>query len=91
VSPIYADLRGLPPIYIQAGEAEVLYDSIRSFADCAQKQGADVLLETWPDMNHEFQVFGRLAPQSVEALRRIGEVIDDRLARVEQITERSLG
>jgi acetyl esterase/lipase len=75
VSPIYADLRGLPPIYIQAGGAEILYDSIQAFADCARKQGANVVRETWPTMNHDFQMFGYHAPQSKEALRRIGEVV----------------
>jgi epsilon-lactone hydrolase len=76
ISPVGADLRGLPPIYIQAGSAEILYDSIRAFADRARSQGADVVLETWKDMNHDFQMFGPDAPQSAEALRRIGEVID---------------
>lgn len=76
VSPLWADLRGLPPIYIQAGRAEILYPSIQAFADRAQKQGADVVLETWEDMPHDFQIFGLDSPQSAEALRRIGQVID---------------
>jgi len=79
VSPLWADLRGLPPIYIQAGRAEILYDSIQAFADCAQKRGADVVLETWKNMTHDFQMFGLDAPQSAEALRRIGQVIDVRV------------
>jgi monoterpene epsilon-lactone hydrolase len=79
VSPLWADLRGLPPIYIQAGRAEILYDSIQAFADRAQKQGADIVLETWEDMNHDFQMFGLDSPQSAEALRRIGQVIDVRV------------
>ena len=79
VSPLWADLRGLPPIYIQAGRAEILYDSIQAFADRAQKQGADVVLETWEDMNHDFQMFGFDSPQSADALRRIGQVIDVRV------------
>ena len=33
--------------------AEILYDSIQAFADRAQSQGADVVLETWEDMNHD--------------------------------------
>ena len=81
VSPLWADLHGLPPIYIQAGRAEVLYDSIQAFADRARSQGADVLLESWEDMNHNFQIFGPDAPQSVDALRRIGEVMDARVRR----------
>jgi epsilon-lactone hydrolase len=79
VSPVRADLSGLPPIYIQAGRAEILYDSIHAFADCAKKQGADVVLETWEDMNHVFQMFGLDSPQSAEALRMIGQVINERV------------
>jgi len=79
VSPLRADLCGLPPIYIQAGRSEILYDSIQAFADRARSQGADVVLDTWEDMNHVFQMFGPDVPQSAEALRRIGEVIDVRV------------
>jgi epsilon-lactone hydrolase len=79
VSPLWADLRGLPPIYIQAGRAEILYASIQAFADRAQKQGADVVLETWENMTHDFQMFGLDSPQSAEALRRIGQVIEVRV------------
>jgi epsilon-lactone hydrolase len=81
VSPLYADLRGLPPIYMQAGRAEILYDSIQAFAEHGRNQGADVVLESWPDMNHVFQMFGFDAPQSTEALKRIGEVMDFRVRR----------
>jgi len=81
VSPLWADLRGLPPIYIQAGRVEILYPSIQVFADRAQQQGADVVLETWENMNHDFQMFGLDSPQSAEALRRIGQVIDVRVRR----------
>jgi len=76
VSPAYADWRDMPPIYIQAGRAEILFDSIVAFASRAKSQGADVVLESWADMNHDFQMFGYRAPQSADALRRLGEVID---------------
>ena len=79
VSPLWADLSGLPPVYIQAGRTEILYDSIRAFADRAQKQGADIVLQTWEGMNHDFQMFGLDCPQSAEALQRIGQVIDVRV------------
>ena len=79
ISPMWADLRGLPPIYIQAGECEILFDSIRAFADRARQQGADVTLESWQDMNHVFQIFGMESPQSIEALRRMREMIESRV------------
>ena len=87
VSPRWADLRGLPPIYIQAGRAEILYDSIQAFADRAKSEGADVVLESWEDMNHIFQIFGRHVSQSAQALQRLGEVID---ARVRERKERKI-
>ena len=80
VSPVLADLRGLPPIYLQAGRAELLYDSIQLFVEHARAQGADVVFDTWEDMNHDFQIFGSDAPQSSAALRKIGDVINARLA-----------
>lgn len=83
VSPINADLHGLPPIYIQAGRAEILYDSIEAFAAKAREQGADLTLEAWDNMTHVFQMFGYISPQSVAALGRLREVVDARLARSE--------
>ena len=44
-SPLYADLRGLPPILIQAGDAEILRDDSLRFAAAAQAVGVDVTLE----------------------------------------------
>lgn len=78
-SPILADLHGLPPIYMQAGRAEILYPSIQIFADRAKEQGADVILDTWDEMTHDFQLFGPACPQSAPALQRIGDMIDRRV------------
>jgi monoterpene epsilon-lactone hydrolase len=77
VSPVHADLRGLPPIYIQAGGAEILVDMIRAFAEQAKQQGAQVWLEVWENMTHDFQAFGDLTTESQEALHRIGQVIKE--------------
>lgn len=90
VSPVNADLQGLPPIYIQAGGAEILLASIQQFVTEGKRQGADISLEIWPDMNHDFQAFGYDVPQSREALRRIGEVIAKRLSMVTQKTSSTL-
>jgi acetyl esterase/lipase len=68
----------LPPLYIQAGGAEILLPSIESFVAQAKRQGADVSLDVWPEMNHDFQAFGYDVPQSAEALHRISEVIAGR-------------
>jgi acetyl esterase/lipase len=80
ISPVTADLTGLPPIYIQAGGAEMLLAGIEEFARQAERQGCDLLLETWPEMNHDFQLFAPDVPQSTAALKRMVEVITSRLA-----------
>jgi epsilon-lactone hydrolase len=79
VSPINADLRDLPPIYIQEGDAEILYDMIHAFSEKAKSQGAAITLDVWPHMNHDFQAFGDMLPESKEALKRIGQVIKEHI------------
>ncbi|MCX7168904.1 MAG: alpha/beta hydrolase, partial [Proteobacteria bacterium] len=79
ISPIHADLSGLAPIYIQAGSAEILHDMIREFENRAREQHADVTVEVWQNMNHDFQAFGDAILESKHALQRIGEVIERHL------------
>jgi epsilon-lactone hydrolase len=88
VSPIHADLRGRPPLYIQAGCAEILIDMIRDFTSIAHEQGAQVELEVWEQMNHDFQAYGTAMPQSAQALRRLGQVIDTALSVSPPVTTR---
>lgn len=81
VSPARADLRGLPPIYVQAGEAEILYDMLVAFAQRGREQGADVRLDVWPGMTHDFQSLGDLIPESRDALTRIRRFSAEQIAR----------
>lgn len=75
ISPLYADLRGLPPIYLQAGERESFIDMIRDYYDRGKAQGADITLEVWEGMNHVFQGYGDLVPESKEAMGRIATIV----------------
>ncbi|HZU86424.1 MAG TPA: alpha/beta hydrolase fold domain-containing protein [Anaerolineaceae bacterium] len=80
ISPTFAkDLKGLPPILIQSGKDEILYDSIVEFSSRAKAQGAEVLLEIYPEMPHDFQSFADLMPQSAQALQRIRREVWRRL------------
>lgn len=71
LSPIAQDYRGLAPLYLQAGGREMLCDTIRDFAATQAERGADVLLDLWPDMPHDFQAFDTLKASSTDALSRI--------------------
>ncbi len=52
LTPLFADLHGLPPILIQVGEDELLLDDSIRFSDCAKTAGVNVALEIWPHMWH---------------------------------------
>jgi acetyl esterase/lipase len=72
VSPLYADLKGLPPTLIQVGDAEVLLDDSIRFADRAKKAGVDITLDIWKDMPHVFQAGASLAPEGQQAIDKMG-------------------
>ena len=74
-SPLYADLTGLPPLLIQVGTAEVLFDDATRLADHAQAAGVDVTLEPWEDMIHMWHMFAAILPEGQQAINRIGEFI----------------
>jgi len=76
ISPLNADLHGFPPIYIQAGDADIFFDMIRQFNDAAHKQEANVSLEVWEHMNHKFQAYGDQTRQSKLALAHIQKTIE---------------
>ena len=78
-APLYADLAGLPPLLIQVGEAETLYDDAVRLAERARKSGVDVTLEPWADMIHVWQLFAPVLPEAREALAAAGRFIAARL------------
>jgi acetyl esterase/lipase len=71
-SPLYADLHGLPPILIQAGDAELILDDATRFATRARAAGVDVTLDIWDEMPHVFQAFVGLLPEADQAVAQIG-------------------
>jgi monoterpene epsilon-lactone hydrolase len=76
LSPSGQDYRGLAPIYLQAGGKEILVDMIRDFARQAEHQGAQVRLDVWAHMTHEFHGYGNTLPQSAQAISRLRSAMD---------------
>jgi len=74
-SPIYADLSGLPPLLIQVGTAEVLYDDAARLAEKAKEAGVPVVFEPWEDMVHMWHSFASMLPEGQQAIERIGEFV----------------
>ena len=79
VSPLYADLRGLPPLLIQVGDRETVLDDSVMFADLAGVAGVDVSLEVWDGMIHVFQMFGAELPEAHQAIVSIADFLNRHL------------
>jgi epsilon-lactone hydrolase len=69
-SPLYADLAGLPPLLIHAGDRETVRDDATMLAEKAKAAGVDVELKVWDGMIHVFQMFAEI-PQAREAIAAI--------------------
>jgi acetyl esterase/lipase len=78
VSPLLADLTGLPALLIQVGTAEVLLDDATSLAKRAEAADVAVSLEVWDEMIHVFQAFAPLLPEAQQAIDRIGAYLRER-------------
>jgi acetyl esterase/lipase len=72
-SPLAADLRGLPPVYLQVGGDECLLDDSVVFVDRAKKAGVNAQLDVFPEMLHSFQMAAGRAPEADLAISRIAE------------------
>jgi acetyl esterase/lipase len=75
VSPVFANVAGLPPMLIQVGDHEILLSDSTRLADSLTNAGVDVELEVWPDMWHVFQFFVGKMPESRQAIVKIGAYI----------------
>lgn len=77
-SPIYANLQGLPPLFIQVGSEEVLLSDSQRLAENARLSGVDVTLEVWEGMQHVWHFAASFLPEARQAIERIGEFIRQR-------------
>jgi epsilon-lactone hydrolase len=75
VSPLYADLGGLPPTLIQVGSAETLLDDSTRFAAAAGAADVSVTLEIWPHMIHAWPMWNARLEPGRRALSNAGALM----------------
>jgi len=75
VSPLFADLTGLPPLLIHVGSEEVLLDDAVVLAERARAAGVETSLEVWPEMIHVWHWFLPMLDEAQVAVDRIGEFV----------------
>jgi epsilon-lactone hydrolase len=86
ISPIFADLSGLPPLIIQAGTHEVLLDDAIRLARQAATADVEVTLDITPGVPHVFQAYSPLLDEAGAALDRAGQLLSAHLAGAERVT-----
>ena len=75
-SPLFADLRGLPPTLIQVGGREILRDDSTRLHQNLQAAGVPAVLQTWPEMWHVFQMFPlKAAGEAMDQMARYLELL----------------
>ena len=79
ISPIFADLSGLPPLIIQAGTHEVLLDDALRLAQQAATADVEVTLDITPRVPHVFQGFYAMLDEGAAALDRAGQFLSAHL------------
>lgn len=80
VSPLFADLSGLPRTLIQVGDDEILRDDATGLYERMTAAGGMVTLETWEAMVHAWHAFRAMLPEAKEAIRRAGAFLKESAA-----------
>jgi acetyl esterase/lipase len=86
ISPIFADLSGLPPLLIQGGTHEVLLDDAVRLARQAAVADVAVTLDITPGVPHVFQAYYPILDEAVAALDRAGQFLSAQLSSAARVT-----
>lgn len=81
ISPLNADLRGLPPLLIHVGTDEILLDDSQRLADRAKEAGVEVCLHVREGMWHVWHYFAPHLPEAVEAIGQVGDYVRGRMEK----------
>jgi epsilon-lactone hydrolase len=85
ISPLFADLSGLPPLIIQAGTHEVLLDDAVRLAQQAAAADVQVTLDITPRVPHVFQAYYPILDEGAAALDRAGQLLSAQLAGAQRV------
>lgn len=75
LSPLNENLKGLPSLFIQVGDHEVILSDSERLAKRAEEAGVDVTLEVWDNMWHIFRFMAAMLPEGQEAIKSIGDFV----------------
>lgn len=73
ISPLFADLTGLPPILVQVGSKEILLDDAQRFKERAEQANVEVDFKIYTGMWHNFQMFSAWFDEAQQAIADLAE------------------
>lgn len=79
-SPVYGDLSGLPPLYLQVGTEEILHDDTTRVAEGIRAAGGRATVEVYDGMPHVHQILLGNVPEAHSAISGTADFIRDVLA-----------
>jgi monoterpene epsilon-lactone hydrolase len=77
ISPVYANLHGLPPVLIQVGDQEILLSDATRLYHGLHRAGGEADLTVWPGLWHVFHAAGDRMQESKQALRELGAFLHE--------------
>ena len=77
-APMYADLEGLPPLLIQVGASETLFDDAVRLDEKARAAGVETTFEEWDDMIHVWHIFAPMLDEGQKAIERMAEFMQEK-------------
>jgi acetyl esterase/lipase len=79
-SPAFANLKGFPPLLIQVGTEEALYDDALMLKAHADDAGVEVSFESWGGMIHVWHIFHPMLSEGRDAIARVGRFLKARIS-----------
>lgn len=79
ISPLYADLSALPPLFLGTGSDDITRDDSRRLAERARAAGTQVVLDVAPHMIHGYHGLSAMAPECAEGCQRVAAFLDHHL------------
>jgi acetyl esterase/lipase len=79
VNPLHAELRGLPPVYIQVGSYEALLSDSQNLAEALRRADVEVKIDVFPEMQHVFQFLAGTAPEADQAIKQLAAWVRPKL------------
>ena len=73
VSPLFGEMKELPPTLIHVGTKEILLDDSYRLAKKMNKEGVNVTLDVWEDQMHVWHWLGGILPEANQVIKKIGE------------------